>query len=66
MDGHNCTHIYPSQVISSQQAEKTNFNKFKVKILFMVPRNDKIKPRNKFAVLLAVIQQQYTDTTLKQ
>eukprot|EP00957_Ditylum_brightwellii_P079537 6047609-Ditylum_brightwellii.AAC.2 len=32
----------------------------------MVPRNDKIKPRNKFAVLFAVIQQQYTDTTLEQ
>eukprot|EP00957_Ditylum_brightwellii_P155266 11820234-Ditylum_brightwellii.AAC.1 len=32
----------------------------------MVPRNDEIKPRNKFAALLAVIQQQYTNTTLKQ
>eukprot|EP00957_Ditylum_brightwellii_P176994 13483091-Ditylum_brightwellii.AAC.1 len=42
------------------------FNEFKVKILFMVPRNDKIKPHNKFAALLAVIQQQCTDTTLKQ
>eukprot|EP00957_Ditylum_brightwellii_P140107 10675923-Ditylum_brightwellii.AAC.1 len=49
-----------------EKAEKTTFNKFKVKILFMVPRNDKIKPCNKFAALLAVIQQQYTNTTLKQ
>ena len=31
-----------------------------------MPRNDEIKPRNKFAALLAVIQQQYTDTTLEQ
>eukprot|EP00957_Ditylum_brightwellii_P142438 10852143-Ditylum_brightwellii.AAC.3 len=32
----------------------------------MVPRNDKIKPHDNFAALLTVIQQQYTDTTLKQ
>eukprot|EP00957_Ditylum_brightwellii_P010337 781472-Ditylum_brightwellii.AAC.1 len=36
-----------------EKAEKTTFNKFKVKISFTVPRNDKIKPRNKFAALLA-------------
>eukprot|EP00957_Ditylum_brightwellii_P027051 2045507-Ditylum_brightwellii.AAC.1 len=49
-----------------EKVEKTTFNKFKVKILFMVPRNDKIKSCDKFAALLIVIQQQYTDTTLKQ
>eukprot|EP00957_Ditylum_brightwellii_P122193 9318091-Ditylum_brightwellii.AAC.1 len=48
-----------------EKVEKTTFNKFKVKILFTVPRNDEIKPHDKFAALLAVIQQQYTNTTLK-
>eukprot|EP00957_Ditylum_brightwellii_P112945 8612500-Ditylum_brightwellii.AAC.1 len=41
-------------------------NNFDKPPLLPVPRNDEIKPRDKFAALLAVIQQQYTDTTLKQ
>eukprot|EP00957_Ditylum_brightwellii_P206636 15349318-Ditylum_brightwellii.AAC.1 len=49
-----------------KKKRKITFNKFKVKILFTVPRNDKIKPCDKFATLLAVLQQQYTDTALEQ
>ena len=46
--------------------EKTTFHKFKIKISFTVPRNDEIKPRDKFATLLAIFQQQHKDTTLEQ
>eukprot|EP00957_Ditylum_brightwellii_P043194 3273030-Ditylum_brightwellii.AAC.1 len=42
------------------------FNKFKVKILFTVPKNDEINPRDKFATLFSVVQQQYKDTILEQ
>eukprot|EP00957_Ditylum_brightwellii_P068609 5209029-Ditylum_brightwellii.AAC.1 len=44
----------------------TTFNKFKVKISFTIPREDKIKPQDKFATLFSIIQQQYKDTILEQ
>eukprot|EP00957_Ditylum_brightwellii_P060922 4624267-Ditylum_brightwellii.AAC.1 len=45
---------------------KTTLNKFKIKISFTVPRNDKIKPRDKFVMLISVFQQKHNDTTLEQ
>eukprot|EP00957_Ditylum_brightwellii_P145874 11107782-Ditylum_brightwellii.AAC.1 len=44
----------------------TTFNKFKVKILFTEPRNDKINLCDNFATLFSVIQQQYKETILEQ
>eukprot|EP00957_Ditylum_brightwellii_P145789 11101268-Ditylum_brightwellii.AAC.1 len=49
-----------------EKAEKTTFHKFKIKISLTVPRNDKIKPQDKFATLFSVFQQQHKDTTLEQ
>jgi hypothetical protein len=49
-----------------EKPEKTTFHKFKIKISFTVPRNDEIKPRDKFATLLSIFQQQHKDTTLEQ
>eukprot|EP00957_Ditylum_brightwellii_P194225 14792458-Ditylum_brightwellii.AAC.1 len=45
---------------------KTVFNKFKVKILFTVPEHVEIKPRDKFATLFSVLQQQHKETLLEQ
>eukprot|EP00957_Ditylum_brightwellii_P203597 15335365-Ditylum_brightwellii.AAC.1 len=42
------------------------FNKFKIKISFTIPKDNKIKPCDKFATLFSIIQQQYKDTLLKQ
>eukprot|EP00957_Ditylum_brightwellii_P204118 15337767-Ditylum_brightwellii.AAC.1 len=40
------------------------FNKFKIS--FSVPKDDKIKPWDKFAMLFSVLQQQYNDAMLEQ
>eukprot|EP00957_Ditylum_brightwellii_P163219 12428407-Ditylum_brightwellii.AAC.1 len=42
------------------------FDKFKIKISFTIPKDDKIKPQDKFATLFSVIQEQYKDALLKQ
>ena len=42
------------------------FHKFKIKIPFTVPRNNEIKPRDKFAMLLSIFQQQHKDILLEQ
>ena len=49
-----------------EKPHKTIFNKFKIKISFTVPREDEIKPRDKFATLFSVFQRQHDDTTLEQ
>eukprot|EP00957_Ditylum_brightwellii_P193696 14750150-Ditylum_brightwellii.AAC.1 len=36
-----------------EKPHKTIFNKFKIKISFTVPRDDEIKPRDKFATLFS-------------
>eukprot|EP00957_Ditylum_brightwellii_P112589 8582638-Ditylum_brightwellii.AAC.1 len=52
--------------LKREKFEKMTFHKFKIKISFTVLRNDEIKPRDKFATLLWIFQQQHKDTTLEQ
>eukprot|EP00957_Ditylum_brightwellii_P120964 9226369-Ditylum_brightwellii.AAC.1 len=49
-----------------EEVLKKTINMFKVKICFTVPRKEDITPRDKFAALFSVIQQQYGKTTLEQ
>eukprot|EP00957_Ditylum_brightwellii_P115734 8828717-Ditylum_brightwellii.AAC.1 len=49
-----------------EKPEKMTFHKFKIKISFTVLRNNEIKPRDKFAALLSIFQQQHKDTMLEQ
>eukprot|EP00957_Ditylum_brightwellii_P014369 1081449-Ditylum_brightwellii.AAC.1 len=50
----------------SEKEAETVFNKFKVKTSFTVLEHNEIKPRDKFATLFSVLQQQHKETFLEQ